>query len=213
MSDKYSMSDAVVIAGTEKDIWAINPKTKKKIQIKRASDGIRLVDLDASSSGIYHASRELQIEPRLAPADPPLHKGGRGHKKVLKPLAANKVVVYESFSGNPFRTIRPENPEFFPPEDAGKYPVRFRFLRGDGFMGYMLDDSGGIIFPEFRGEVPVWAHYAGSTGRDVYFIGRQIATLPDDVVYSCALHMKDLEHTARMKNKKLYAAHKGFFER
>ena len=116
-----------IIAGGNQQIWAIDPKTKQRLRIKLAKYRIKVFDVYASGSGIYHASELITLE----------QKKVDGHTKHFQ---VNYAQVVDSISEKPCVTITPPGVDGMPLEQR-LVPIEFQFLKiGDSLL-YTLNGS------------------------------------------------------------------------
>lgn len=189
-------NDIYVIAGDEHQIWAINPATKQRLQIKLGADKSKVLDIYVSGSGIYHASEIVTWQ----------SKEGEGYTQSFK---VNYAQVNDSISGRSCVTITPPGTESLPLEKR-LVPLNFQFVAREESLHYNLNNFEGIVFSHFNRGVEQLSR-VNFEGKNVYFGDKKIVSLEEGVLYAKEMDAAKLCRAFRLKNRPRYQKNKAFF--
>ena len=189
------MNGIYIITGGKREIWAVNPETKQRLRIKLAKDRSKVFDVFASSSGVYHATELVSKERKVV----------NGY---LKFFDVNYVQILDSISGKHCTTITPPGAEAMPLESR-LVNIDFRFVQDGESLLYTLNGSEGIVFPHCNAEIEQLG-ITNFNGKDVYFDGRKIASLDEDILYAKEVDAKKFARAFRLKDKNRYNKNKDF---
>ena len=198
------MNDKAVIAGTLREIIAVNPRTKARLSIKsgsRVPAGYKpqrdILGIQPTVSSIYHASEVVE-----AVYDEDNRKIGY----------VNYVQVYNSLNKRCALTIRPEINEPLPKNDLYLDALDFNFVTDGDALCYRLNGKKGTVFSKIAGIADTSPRQASSQNNRVFFNGLKIASLKKDIKYLHEIEMKDLKSMFRRNNKKRFKRNKPFFK-
>jgi len=134
-----------IIIATDQEIWAINPKTKQRMRIKPVKDISKILDIETTQSGIYHAIETFGIKKKITGE----YKEGIKKIKTYSSFKFNYIQIIDSISGNSIMTINPEESKDQPLEKR-LIDLKIQFKRDINNLGYKLNFTEGIIFPYYE---------------------------------------------------------------
>ena len=184
-----------IIASGDKQIWAINPKTRERLRLKLAKDRTKVLDVYASNSGVYHASEQIRKEQKKI-------------KESSTEVSVNYIQIVDSLSGKTSLTINPPGAESLPLEER-LIPLDFTLVKHNGALLYTLNGTSGVIFPNCNGEI----EQSGKTTVEenaLYFDGKKIATLDENIRYAKEVDAQAFARAFRIKNKIRYDKNREF---
>jgi len=184
-----------LIVGGKQELWAINPKTKEKLKL--AKNRLNLLDLFASQSGLYYAAEIIDSQSKKVD----------GH---IKKFNVNYIQIMNALSNKSCFTLIPPNSTNLPLEKR-MISIDFKFEKNEGALKYSLNGTKGIIFSNYSKKTPI-EHCLTIDGKNVYFVGRKIATLDENVLYVEEVDAKAFSRAFKHKNRSRYLKNKSFFK-
>lgn len=181
------MTKQYLILATKSQIAAVNPDTRRVLQILRGE----FLDLHACKSGIFHAEERK------------IHHKKKDTKGNWHTYPSNHAVIIDTLSGNTVRTAYPPGQLELPFETRYK-PLEFSFDRQGDSLVARINGTEQVLFDRINIEETICEESIKIEGRKAYLGRKKAATMASPISYARLVDAKAFEKQAKRKNMTLY---------